>query len=401
MRLPIASPLVSRDGAANKDARLTNMLKESDGGRELAVTRPGLALIAAGSGVGGGLVAFNGELISVYGTTLGISDPVSLTAWTGGTTYGATIQITSVAYLSGVYVAVGTNTATTHGVIYSSTDGLLWMARVDSAFMFNAVAASETTFCVVGPGSKFATSTNGTTWTISDFLPGGIAGDVIWDGSYFIVQSSGSCYRSADGITWTAITMAGDGAMVSYNVRSAASGAITVVCNEDDVSGDVWLWTTTNHGDTWTRGASNVASPQAVAYGNGVFLALESDGVSLISVYSSPDGINFHKTAEIPFDPATPGQLNASFSNGVFCVMIGWSGTVADARYFLSEDGATWTNYTDFNFGAGDRYFSLIPTPTGFLYSADDISGTTTVVRPITALDTVAAGIYDFAQSPL
>lgn len=400
MRLPIASPLVSRDGSANKDARLTNMLKEMDGSRELAVTRPGLGLVATGAGVGGGLVAFNGELISVYGTTLGISDPVSLTAWTAGTTYGATIQITSVAYLNGVYVAVGTNTATTHGVIYSSTDGLAWTARVDSVFRFKAVAASETTFCVVGQDSKFATSTNGTSWSIADFLPGGNAGDVIWDGTYFIVQSSGACYRSPDGITWTAITMAGDASMVSYNVRSAASGSITIVCNEDNVSGNVWLWTTTNHGDTWTRGASNVSSPQTVAYGNGVFLAGTSDGVSNALIYSSADGINFRQTATLPFD-LFGGQLIISFSNGTFCITVGWSAIAVNARYYLSEDGATWTNYTNFSFGAGDRFFSLIPTPTGFLYSADNISGTATVVRPITALGTIATGIYDFAQGPL
>lgn len=71
MRLPIADDLDSRNGVANKDARLTNMLKEADEGRELAVIRPGLVSQVVSSGAGGGLVQFNGDLLTVFGTTLG------------------------------------------------------------------------------------------------------------------------------------------------------------------------------------------------------------------------------------------------------------------------------------------------------------------------------------------
>ena len=86
MRLPLASQLDSRDGESNKDGRLTNVLKETDEGGELACVRPGLELMASMSGNGSGVVAFNGILISVFGTTLGYGDdPVSIGTITAGT----------------------------------------------------------------------------------------------------------------------------------------------------------------------------------------------------------------------------------------------------------------------------------------------------------------------------
>ncbi len=86
MRLPITTQLSTKDGISNKNARLTNMLKETDEGGELAVVRPALELMASMSGSGSGVVAFNGILISVFGTTLGHGDdPVSIGTITAGT----------------------------------------------------------------------------------------------------------------------------------------------------------------------------------------------------------------------------------------------------------------------------------------------------------------------------
>lgn len=71
MRLPLVSNIDSRDGTANKDERLTNVLMENDEGVAMACVRPGLATIATASGVGGGETVFNETLITVFGTTLG------------------------------------------------------------------------------------------------------------------------------------------------------------------------------------------------------------------------------------------------------------------------------------------------------------------------------------------
>ena len=71
MRLNLASEIDSRDGASNKDERLTNVLGEDNNGHQMATVRPGLATIATASGAGGGAVNFNDVLITVFGTTLG------------------------------------------------------------------------------------------------------------------------------------------------------------------------------------------------------------------------------------------------------------------------------------------------------------------------------------------
>lgn len=77
MRIPVVSDIDSRDGVASKDERLTNMLGEDNNGQQMATLRPGLATIATATGAGGGEVAFNGALISVFGTTLGFGETPS------------------------------------------------------------------------------------------------------------------------------------------------------------------------------------------------------------------------------------------------------------------------------------------------------------------------------------
>ena len=74
MRLPLVPDIDSRDGTSDKDERLTNVLAESDEGATLAVLRPGLSAIVTDSGAGGSLTTFNGSLVSVFGTTVGIGE---------------------------------------------------------------------------------------------------------------------------------------------------------------------------------------------------------------------------------------------------------------------------------------------------------------------------------------
>lgn len=74
MRLPLAGEIDSRDGSSNKDERLTNMLGEDNNGQQMATVRPGLAAIVTASGAGGSLTTFNGSLVSVFGTTVGIGE---------------------------------------------------------------------------------------------------------------------------------------------------------------------------------------------------------------------------------------------------------------------------------------------------------------------------------------
>ena len=78
MRLPLVPEIDSRDGTSNKDERLTNVLSETDEGVTLATVRPGLAAVVTASGAGGNLTTFNGALVSVFGTTVGVGEGPTL-----------------------------------------------------------------------------------------------------------------------------------------------------------------------------------------------------------------------------------------------------------------------------------------------------------------------------------
>lgn len=70
MRLPVTAQLSSRDGTSNKNARLTNMLKESKNGGDKAVIRPGLVESQSYSGLGSGLIAFDGRILTIVDNTV-------------------------------------------------------------------------------------------------------------------------------------------------------------------------------------------------------------------------------------------------------------------------------------------------------------------------------------------
>lgn len=74
MRIPLAGEIDSRDGSSNKDERLTNVLGEDNNGQQMATVRPGLAAVVTASGAGGNLTTFNGVLVSVFGTTVGVGE---------------------------------------------------------------------------------------------------------------------------------------------------------------------------------------------------------------------------------------------------------------------------------------------------------------------------------------
>lgn len=68
MRLPLATNLDSRDGALDKDARMTNALKDVRNGTEIVTNRPGLLLAGQVDGVAGqGITSHDGDLIAIYG----------------------------------------------------------------------------------------------------------------------------------------------------------------------------------------------------------------------------------------------------------------------------------------------------------------------------------------------
>lgn len=93
MRLPVVHQISTKDGTSNKNARLTNCLKEAKKSGDKAVIRPGLVLSDTYSGLGNGLIEFDGRLLVVYDDTVTdvVEDsfpwPLDSDPWASGTTY--------------------------------------------------------------------------------------------------------------------------------------------------------------------------------------------------------------------------------------------------------------------------------------------------------------------------
>lgn len=93
MRLPVVPDISTKDGSANKNARLYNALKETKpSGETLAVIRPGLSLSTTYSGLGNGLIVFDGRLLTIVDDTIfdpELADywPLDSDSWSISTTY--------------------------------------------------------------------------------------------------------------------------------------------------------------------------------------------------------------------------------------------------------------------------------------------------------------------------
>lgn len=70
MRLPVTHQVSTKDGTSNKNARLTNCLKESKQSGDKAVIRPGLVLSDTYAGLGNGLIPFDGRLLVIFDDTV-------------------------------------------------------------------------------------------------------------------------------------------------------------------------------------------------------------------------------------------------------------------------------------------------------------------------------------------
>lgn len=118
MRLPVTPQISTKDGVSNKNARLTNVLKETRGTGDLAVIRPGLSLDTTYAGLGNGLIVFDGRLLVMVDDTIYDQEwdtyfPLDSDEWASGTTYS---WGDFVWYLGGLWVSVyGGNIGNTPG----------------------------------------------------------------------------------------------------------------------------------------------------------------------------------------------------------------------------------------------------------------------------------------------
>jgi len=401
MRLPLTPNVSTKNGQSNSNARLTNCLKETSKHGDKAVIRPGLVSQAEGSGIGGGLVAFNNELVSVYGTTLGFSH---IPAAAGSTDqysatfdpYGSGLGLQGATASDGTNVIVGVNFQPT--VVYKSTN------YIDFSSAFSGFLGPGSGFPIVGYGNGYywlfiangpssdiklyRSDTTATSFTLvhtflNASLPASHGNPFFWfSGSdmYVMVVGLSATYRfvsSDNGVTWSSATTVADiysygSANGQWQVIQFGSSMYTTMI---DVSGQSHIVSTDDNFATISYGAafgdtggslsgfSYIASISATLY-----RFYSSGSHTVISYDSSSDGITWSFEG-ILFTHATGKVCTLKSGTNVNGNIVLY---VTDA---LSASPFTTTPYVLF----------VTPGSPG----------------SIPALSTISAGHYDFAQSPL
>jgi probable HAF family extracellular repeat protein len=218
MRIPLAGNISTKDGAANKNSRLTNTLAEvKKNGTTLATVRPGLSEYATVAGNGNGLVCFNGTLVSVYGSSVLI--PVVSEEYVFNSFYPQDAPSNNVAY------AVTPNGEIVVGVIHKSGIPTAFISEPYSGFNYD-ISDWATAYAVSANGSTVVgnhSTLRAFRWTLS----GGIVSLGTVNGVAYGISSDGTVITGFSGSTafrWTSVDGLEDLGTLSGAASSQARG---------------------------------------------------------------------------------------------------------------------------------------------------------------------------------
>ncbi len=413
MRLPVVPQISTKDGTSNRNARLTNCLKEVKKAGEKAVIRPGLVLDAQASGVGNGLVVFNNELVSVYGATLGAGLVVTEASVTKQDTTGKPFGNSIVSFGSG-YVCVMQNTGGASGeYIYYTEDFVTFTEVWDNdvqltVYLFGLPVVAGGT-CYVSAEDEDTGDPYIVTFTstlVANFSAGTFYGS-IWTGTEFVGgYSSTQSTSSSNGTTWTPKSYG----MTLFGQQFAYLNGVFVVSGHN---GSTLYILSCTSSTPWAVVSSQAAVGgnynTGVAGGENRFVMV---GLN-VAMYST-DGTTW-VAATLPTDVMMYSVIYHT-SLGKFIALADYYFYDSTMPLLTSDDGVTWEDFgitQSYVSTSGARklaattdgvvyvstvcsdYVCSVPTPT--LTVAEQVAGSTEFA-PISA---ITGDHYDFAQSPI
>ena len=239
--------------------------------------------------------------------------------------------VTWVAPLS-IFVAVGDS-----GVVFTSSDGISWDARVGNTPSNNnllSVSWGETwqgtVVTAVGAGGTVITSPNGVDWTHRNITEtGNVFNKVFWDGIQFVVLGPNEFLTSADGVSWsyqvTNITGTWQDGLYDGGKYVLAAGTFT---------GRI-ATSPTGAASSWTQQTTGVSyGHSGVAWSGTHFVVIPSTGTNNLIV--SEDGISWSQDT-LPLNG--PNLNNIYWIDGKFLVL-------GRSQFYISVDGETWDIHT-------------------------------------------------------
>lgn len=269
------------------------------------------------------------------------------TAYSSGTTsLSSSTQWFEIAYGNGMWIAINPNpfiAVSTNGVNWSLKEPFVGatgrLASPTGISFANGVFIITTNYSNTSAGTQVHVSSDGINWSRTDVAPASLytLKPIYCAGEWFLMNSTSSTawYRSGDnGTTWFAYSP-NSGAATGWTAR-ATNGIGTTIFGGHITSTSA-ISSSINAGASWIAQTTPNGTFGALAYGNGMFVALDTPGTASTVAASSPDGVTW--TARTL--PTSSIWRSVTYGNGIFLAL---SNTGTNAA--TSTDGMTWTTRT-------------------------------------------------------
>lgn len=238
-----------------------------------------------------------------------------------------------ITYGNGKYVAVGyipiteNNIVTRYGQIAYSSDGVSWTTKRIDAKELEGVCYGGGKFVAVGPNS-IAYSTNGIDWYNVSLT--GAWGSVAYGNGKFVAaednSSKSSVAYSSDGINWETNEVLGEdekcGGICYGDGNFVICGYRRFYTSSNGVSWDSAVW-----------GAGTISVSNSIAYGNGKFVAIRSNGIRYSTDLQKWTDVS---VKVLSFSPSL--WTDIAYKDGVGFVMVSRDSDIA-----ISSDGINWS----------------------------------------------------------
>ena len=217
---------------------------------------------------------------------------------TGGVLFGAL-------FANNLFVLVGGFGAVGNGIIYTSPDGITWTSRTNPKRLnINSVTYGNGLYVAVGGNdvtdAYIVTSPDLVTWTERANPSSNALNSITWTGSNFVAVGNADVtdayiVTSPDGITWTERANP-----LPMHLRSVTYGLGKVVAVGEFIGSAPYVVTSLDNGVTWVAGTIRGVGGNLlgvtltglvfVACGNG---AVEASGLGKQSIFISTDGASW------------------------------------------------------------------------------------------------------------
>jgi len=296
----------------------------------IATSSDGITWTTRSAGTGNAIQVIYAGGIFLAATTGGLYTSTDGLTWSSRTTNIPNVQLQAVGYIGSTFYAGGS----TDGLYATSADGTTWTLKRDASgggiFAFDdvngkVVAIGDMGIVVLAGGTREAYQPSFTIAFNTSTTTGGR--QIAYNGSnqWVMVSSRGLPLYSSDGNSWTAAALTGSNAMAAGNCIDYLNGTYLIGGNNATAS----IATSTNGIDWTVRTTPTTTGINKFAYGAGIYVAVGNSG----NIFSSTDLVTWTSRSA-----GANAFGDVIFDNNLF-VAVGASGAC-----YTSPDGTTWTS---------------------------------------------------------